>query len=249
MTGICRRILSVMATVAAGATAAHAQQVTTHGMAVQNSAGFHETFQTAWGIRGPNFFANFGPPSGQPLWTGNGPPGGIASIIPPASTPWQGYFAFTASQSYAASNNVQSPVVTGMQGYPSYVLDITQSPFVTSVVPVVGAAGGNVHPVPPPVAIEHAESAPKATASPSTPQAPPSGMTVAEARLVHAREAQERDAVARKYLEQGDEALAAGKPSVAKIYYRMALKRADGELASIAQNKLSRLARTSGASP
>ena len=249
MTGNFGRILSVIAIVSASTLSAYAQQVTTHGTSLENSAGFHESFQTAWGIRGPNFFANFGPPTGQPLWTCNGPPGGIASIIPPASTPWQGYFAFGASQSYAASNNMQSPVVTGMQGYPSYVLDITQSPFVTSVVPVVGAAGGHVRPVPPPT-VERLAVESKATAPPPTsPTTTNSGMTVAEARLVHEREAHERDAAARKYLDQGDEALEAGKPAVAKIFYRMALTRADGELASIAQDKLSRLARTSGISP
>jgi len=43
---------------------------------------------------------------------------------------------------------------------------------------------------------------------------------------------------ARSYMAQGDEALAKGKPGVAKIYYQMAARRATGELLAEVQAKL-----------
>ena len=54
--------------------------------------------------------------------------------------------------------------------------------------------------------------------------------SVAEARRLHAAEQAKQDAEAEVYVELGRNAEAKGKPSVAKVYYQMAARRASGAL-------------------
>lgn len=58
----------------------------------------------------------------------------------------------------------------------------------------------------------------------------PAAMGVAELRAKHQRDAVARQAEAEQFFQRGKHAEAAGKPGVAKIYYRQAARRAQGEL-------------------
>ena len=54
--------------------------------------------------------------------------------------------------------------------------------------------------------------------------------SVAEIRRQRAREQERADAEARELLKQGDQAMADGKPGVARIYYQMAQRRSTGPI-------------------
>jgi hypothetical protein len=61
---------------------------------------------------------------------------------------WDGGINLFAGQGYRQSAVTQSPKVTMFPGHPAYVSDTSQSPFVISVIPVVGSAAFQAPPGP-----------------------------------------------------------------------------------------------------
>ncbi|MEK6238123.1 MAG: hypothetical protein N2C14_25705, partial [Planctomycetales bacterium] len=207
---------------------------------------------------------------------------------------------FEFSQGSRRSNVSQSPSVTLMNGQTGVFMDTSQSPFVISVVPVVGQgvfsdfgasntiAGrllrgeihfdreGRLHAGATPKEIPRLNpTQPRAVFVPKNRAKEPvkslkigsgnksseptraarasgggqgesSGESTAEqaslslSEILQRKESlqKEQQTEASKYLEQGKEAAAEGKHSVAKIYYRMALRRAQGELKQQIQSLL-----------
>lgn len=121
------------------AAAAFAQQVTVGAPTHTINHSFFEGIGTSWGIRGNGFTFQFGgpqiplPPAGQPDM-GAGLTGGLAWIGPSATT----HLNFHALQGSRSSMISQTPSVTLPNGGTAYIGDASMSPFVISVIPVVG---------------------------------------------------------------------------------------------------------------
>lgn len=84
---------------------------------------------------------------------------------------------------------------------------------------------------------------PRSSPMPLQPRSP----TLAEVRTEIAEEQQSRGDEAADFFRRGQEAEAAGKPGVAKIYYGMAARRAEGELKQEVLARLDALKGTSSA--
>lgn len=136
-----RHAASVAAAVwfALTAAAAHAQQVTVGAPTHTINHSFFEGIGTSWGIRGNGFNFQFGgpqiplPPAGRPD-LGAGLTGGLAWIGPSATT----HLNFHALQGARGSVISQTPSVTLPNGGTAFIGDASMSPFVISVIPVVG---------------------------------------------------------------------------------------------------------------
>jgi len=121
------------------AAAVHAQQVTVGAPTHTISNSFFEGIGTSWGIRGNGFNFQFGgpqiplPPAGRPDM-GAGLTGGLAWIGPSATA----HLNFHALQGSRSSVISQTPSVTLPNGGTAYIGDASMSPFVISVIPVVG---------------------------------------------------------------------------------------------------------------
>lgn len=112
---------------------------------------FFERIGTSWGASGKNWRfdvggggapqAAFGGGMNAP---GAGAAGGFAVIGPKA----RGYFTWEASQGSNNTYTNQTPSVTTLNGYPGFVADVSQSPFVISVVPVVGGGSAPLMSIP-----------------------------------------------------------------------------------------------------
>lgn len=107
-------------------------------------SSFFERIGTSWGASGKNWHFDVGgggapqsPFGGGANAPNAGASGGFAVIGPKA----RGYFTWEASQGSNNTYTNQTPSVTTLNGYPGFVADVSQSPFVVSVVPVVGAGG------------------------------------------------------------------------------------------------------------
>lgn len=101
--------------------------------------------------------------------------------------------------------------------------------------PLEAAPRRNPVPTPEPAEPQRAPApAPPAQASTAAVAAP----GVAEARLMHQQEQAAADQEAMQFLERGITAEESGKPGVARIYYRMAADRAEGQLRDQVQARL-----------
>lgn len=227
-------------------------------------------------------------PGGQP--TGNGDlvfnQGGAGAALPPfgghdpatdatlgfASQGSEGglQFNFFGGQGSTRSMVTQEPVVVIPNGGSGTVSDTSQVPFVTSIIPVVGAHVLPLYPtrlspsispvqqrlqqmqheriqsrIQKPREVSRREAAGKAAGggaatsdslrlgggSAGGPSSADHGdLSVAEIRRRQARESASDDRELAGWIERARGAEAAGKANVAKIYYRMAARRADGEL-------------------
>lgn len=83
---------------------------------------------------------------------------------------------------------------------------------------------------------------PRVAASSSSAERVPPG-SVADARRLHAAEVAAQAADAQAHLDRARRAIAKGKPSVAKIYYKMALRQARGDLKSQINRELAALSK------
>ena len=113
-----------------------AQQVTIATPYNTVSEGFFEHMGMSWGLRGKNWNFSFGgsPMQAPPQFGGFDPSAG-------ANFGWggpNGHFAANWSQGNRRTFTTQVPSVTVMNGGMGGVYDISQSPFVMGVVPVVG---------------------------------------------------------------------------------------------------------------
>lgn len=180
-------------------------------------------------------------------------------------------FNFNFSQGGSRSFVSQTPVITGMQGYPMFLRSGVQVPFVTGFTPIVGPGilplggfgGGGLFSVPTPSLRERWEQArsqglrePKQESAAgglqmrAEPRAQQDGgLQLADAlpptRSERLRGSQAQagvvNVIAQDYFEKGEQAEADGKAGVAKIYYRMAAKRASGEFLNRITAKLKQL--------
>lgn len=118
-------------------------QQTTIGMRNNTvSDGFYEHIGTSWGVSGGGFRAYFGNPLiSQPSTGGYQPESNPTLSYNFHGPSLSGYFNLYASQGSTRGLTGQSPTITLMNGQQGFVADTLQSPFVISVVPVVGGYG------------------------------------------------------------------------------------------------------------
>lgn len=206
--------------------------------------GFFERIGTNFSLGGPNWFLRVGgPPVVPPFGGGAGNQGaGVGGGFAFGGGGVNGGFNFTAGQGSQRSNVMQSGNLTVMNGYPGYLSDVSQSPFVIGSIPVVGDAKipwlqQHTGEVPKQQPLDASLKAP-AAAQPNAPPLRPRNEFAADPALVSVAELRERQAAAgaarqsevQEQLAKAREAVAAGKPSVARIYYQMAVRRAEGPL-------------------
>jgi len=132
-----------------------AQQVTVSTPYHSVGESFFEHMGTTWGLRGKNWFFNFGAPyAAAPPFGGFDPSAGGNLGFGFQQGGVNGFFGGNFSQGLRRSFVSRTPSVTLGNGLPGYVSDSSWSPFVISYVPVVGGFPtlGAVHPVPPPPA-------------------------------------------------------------------------------------------------
>lgn len=133
-------VTGALVIVGAGATALAQQVTTTTPFQAQNQS-FFEQIGTQWGVRGPNFFFQFGGGGmGRPAFGNPDPGAGIRGGWGWQSGPWSGDFNFIAAQGSQRSSVTQAPSITLPSGGTGYFSDTSQSPFVISYIPVVGGA-------------------------------------------------------------------------------------------------------------
>jgi hypothetical protein len=134
-----RASLSALLFAAAVVAGASAQQVNTGVTQTGVGDSFHETFGTAWSVRGRGWFANFGggTPGVAPPFGMNGG-GGLSGGFGFGGGGVSGNLRFVAQQGSTRSIGSTSGSVTSLNGYPSYFFHGTQRPFITQITPVVG---------------------------------------------------------------------------------------------------------------
>jgi hypothetical protein len=121
------------------ASAAPAQQVTVTTPFHSVNDGFFEQFGTHWGFnyKGLNF--SFGGPNmAVPQFGMFDPNAGIRGGWSVQGSDYSGFFNFAAGQGFRQSLVTQAPSVTLTNGYPGYFGDVSQSPFVVGLIPIVG---------------------------------------------------------------------------------------------------------------
>lgn len=128
---------------------AFAQQIHVSSPMQNLSDSFSESIGSSWGLSGKNWFLNVGGGrTGMPPQFGNFSEGGLQTGFQFQKGGTSGYFNGWAHQNASRSNVTQIPSVTFMNGQGGYIQDVTETPFVVSVIPVVGAF--NTFPTPMP---------------------------------------------------------------------------------------------------
>ena len=101
-------------------------------------SSFNESIGCSWGLQGRGWSLDVGGHRAQPMFGNYQPGGGLNAGANFAFGNTRGYFNGWASQSYEAYNTMEAPSVTIMNGQYGSFQDVTDTPFVTGVVPVVG---------------------------------------------------------------------------------------------------------------
>lgn len=245
------------------AAAAQAQQVNIGGPFNSVGSSFYENIGTNWGLRGPGWFANFGggAPGVAPQFGGFDPNAGANGGVGFRAGNVMGFLNFTAGQGANSTFVSQTPNVTIPNGGTGYFIDGTFRPFVTSITPVVAdnsdpsplrermrrLQSGEVQaPSPTDQTAVPASPAPAAgggggNSSPRGSSAERGSLSVAAIKAQAAAEQQAEDTEVAALLEKATGAEAAGKASVAKIYYQMAARRATGDRQREIQTRLQAL--------
>lgn len=214
-----------------------------------NSVGhsFYENIGTRWGVAGPGWFFNFG--GGAPVappFGGFDPNAGAQFGAGFRAGNTVGSFNLNAGQGANSTFVSQTPNVTIPNGGNGVFIDGTFRPFVTSIIPVVGdnsdpsplrerlrrLRSGQENPGPSPG--ESTASTPAAASgggsgSGQTSSADRGALSVAAIKAQAAAEEQAAAGELAVLLEKAKGAEEAGKPTVAKLYYQMAARRATGE--------------------
>jgi len=121
------------------ASAAPAQQVTVTTPFNSVNDSFFEHFGTHWGFNYRGFSFSFGGPNmAAPQFGMFDPNAGIRGGWSVQGSGYNGFFNFAAGQGFRQSLVSQAPSVTLTNGYPGYFGDVSQSPFVVGLIPVVG---------------------------------------------------------------------------------------------------------------
>ncbi len=125
-----------------GLGAAAAQQVTVATPQTTVSDRFFEQMGSSWGLRGKNWFFQFGPPGNPngaaPPFGGFDPSAGANFGLGFGGAGFNGGLLGNFSQGSRRSFTSTTPIVTVQNGVPGYVADASVSPFVIGYVPVVG---------------------------------------------------------------------------------------------------------------
>lgn len=254
------RAIFVVLCTAFSASLAVAQQANVGVPFNTGGSSFYEQIGVSWGLRGNGWFANFpGPPPAPPFGGFDPNAGAQFGFAGP-----NGFLNFTAGQGANTTFTSQAPSVTVMNGATGFFSDTIQRPFVTSVIPVVGA------PVPPyigpplpggPSVLEErlhrlqtsegagqfsqASAQPAVAAAGGGPSTAERGdLSVAEIKALQAAEKSARDSEFAAFLEKAQGAEAAGKPSLARLYLQMAARRAAPDQQKEIQARIERLEAT-----
>jgi len=126
-----------------------AQQIHVASPMQNLSDSFSESIGCSWGLSGKNWSLNVG--GGQTVMRpqfGNFSESGLKTGFQFQKGGTSGYFNGWAHQNSSRSNTTQIPSVTFQNGHGGYFQDVTETPFVVSVLPVVGAF--NTFPTPMP---------------------------------------------------------------------------------------------------
>lgn len=135
---------------------ATAQQVTVATPQTTVSDSFFEHMGTSWGMRGKNWFFQFGPQgnpnSAAPAFGGFDPSAGANFGLGFNGGGFNGGLLGNFSQGSRRTLTSTTPMVTVQNGVPGFVADASISPFVMGYVPVVGGypAFGPFQPAMPP---------------------------------------------------------------------------------------------------
>lgn len=231
------------------APASHAQQVNVGTPFHNVGHSFYENIGTSWGLRGPGWFFNFGGGGGvAPPFGGFDPNGGANFGVGFGGGNTSGFFNMNVGQGANSTLVSQTPSVTIPNGGNGYFIDGTFRPFVTSITPVVGMPD-NSDPSPLRERLRRLKSGEVQAPSPgedeanNQPAAHAGGggaggrgssaergaLSVAALKAQAAAAQQTEDTELAALLEKAKGAEAAGKPSVARIYYQMAARRATGD--------------------
>lgn len=118
-----------------------AQQVTVGAPFNSMSEGFYEHMGTSWGgnFKGVDF--SFGGGASQPQFGGYDPTAESRLGFGFGGRGYSGNFSLFGGQGFSRNLVSQTPMVTLPQGVPGYFSDTSQSPFVISQIPIVGAGG------------------------------------------------------------------------------------------------------------
>lgn len=116
---------------------AFGQQVTTQMPLQSNSHSFFERSNVSWSIRSPHYFLSFNGGGAEAPFGGANPNAGISGGFAVGNARMNFGFA----QGGSLSSSTFAPVLTTTSGYPGSIFAGTVRPFVTGMVPVVGAAG------------------------------------------------------------------------------------------------------------
>jgi hypothetical protein len=272
------------------APAIQAQQVTMGTPFNQVGSSFFEhngvSFSGNW--RGINFNVG-GAGLSNPAFGGFDPSAGAHTGFAISGPQGQLNFGLDFAQGSRSSIISQTPMVTIMNGQSGLFMDASQTPFVISAIPVVGAFSPvNAFNMPSPFAVDQASgfapppanwrvqamrqakaelqngnAAPAAPAAKARAAANPqqaaaaerliaaqestagrAAPSVAEARRIHAAEKAAADGQLLALMERARAAEEDGKPNVAKVYYQMVARRADGEIKQQAQSRLDAIRNT-----
>jgi hypothetical protein len=235
-----------------------AQQTTVATPHPVASHSYYEHFGTSWGIRGNGWFFQFGGPVAPPFGGFDPNAGASFGFAGP-----NGFLNITAGQGSSTTLVGQAPMVTVTNGGTGAFFDQTLRPFVTGVIPVVGAQ--------PPLfdSVLHerlsrlearqvggtrdaakGEKEPVAGAAGAALARGPSSaergeLSVAEIKARKAADDATADAAAaaeiEALLEKARGAIAAGKPGVARIHLQMAARRAGREQQAAIQKQIAEL--------
>lgn len=178
----------------------------------------------------------------------------------------EAFFNFAAGQGRTTTNTMQAPFVTTMNGMPGQFSDQVQTPFVTGVTPVVGGFMPSTRISPLLERVQRLQAGERGSSSRSTrarqpadsqDDGPPTvrqqfaaaGESTAGQPALSLAEIQRRKAEgqipdgqeARELMERGRRAAEAGKPGVARIFYRQAVNAATGPLRDEAEQRFREL--------
>lgn len=219
--------------------------------------GFSERIGSNWALTGPGIYSWFNNNSGSglPAFGGFSAGAGLSGGFATNSGPFGARLGFNFAQGSSRSMVSNTPIITGFAGQPMFFQNSLQRPSVTNLVPVVGMndpirgkmlrgefrmengqviPAGGLKPLPKDTKVVHVDDH-----RPLVDAAPP---TRAEREAKQSAEEAERRLAIRNFLKKGQEAEAKGKHAVARQYYQMAARRAEGELKQEALASLDRVA-------
>lgn len=224
------------------------------------SASFYEHFGLNFGYSksgpGGGMFFNNGGGGAVPPFGGFDPAAGANFGVGGSAGGGRFFLGVSAGQGSTTSSVSQSPSITVMNGQIGTITDTVQTPFVTSIIPIVGEpvsplkeklarlnqeqsgrvaspSGASSSRVSSTADASTADDAPLVLGRPGSTAAQAPALSVSEIqRRQQAEDAARADSIAAEIEEligKGRAAEQAGKPRVARIYYQMAASRASGQ--------------------